>query len=112
MKNDATIILTCKGICVKALVAVIVILLDDRNDVKYVRIFFKWDGMVSVLWIQLRMRPRNLNHRARGEGQRRNREISLIITTGTKSEDRRSPKYSIILCKCHDSLYSAGYSRF
>jgi predicted amidophosphoribosyltransferase len=87
MTNDATIewiIMTCKGICIrhKALRS------HHHNGNRYstgqkrcqvCQIFLKWDGLwCPCCGYRLRMRPRNLNHRAKVRAREKIAKYQLL----------------------------------
>jgi hypothetical protein len=84
MKNDATIILTCKGICVRHKAP-----RPASSGYRYsagqkrcqvCEIFLKWDGLwCPSCGYRLRMRPRNLNHRAKVRAREKIAKYHLLL---------------------------------
>lgn len=84
MKNDATIILTCKGICTRHK-APRPASSGNRYSTGQKRcqvceIFLKWDGLwCPCCGYRLRMSPRNLNHSAKVRAREKIAKYQLLL---------------------------------
>jgi hypothetical protein len=85
MKNDATILMTCKGICIRHKAPRPHVNNGNRYSTGQKRcqiceIFIKWDGLwCPCCSYRLRMRPRNLKSESKLRARKKIAEYQLLL---------------------------------
>jgi hypothetical protein len=91
MKNDATIIMTCKGICIRHKAPRPHVNNGNRYSTGQKRcqiceIFIIWDGLwCSCCSYRLRMRPRNLKSESKLRARKKIAEYQLLLQQQKKT---------------------------